>query len=260
MYNTMLVEGRGYPGFVGNGCCRREEYNFYRFPAPLPKEMKRLDTVELIIHTDEFIHPGCVRDRCCGPEPVIVKDEKKSFIIAAATNCLEPDTYYTLQIDREVPFDAFGLNTYVKVEPCGFFRGEVGLRYTKTVHEHLGEGYAIERAVFAQGLGRFEGPVAEERFEGGCGEEGGCGRGPIPADPAFPGQNYVGGYRHTNPGVLVPVLLDLHANIATGKNFSTNGYKVPGTGKPYDNRSVLYYNNDGKFVLSRNWRRRSDYA
>jgi len=257
MYDTNMREGNFYGGYpYGQGCCRPMEYNFYRWPAAAPKEMKRLDVVELIIHTDEFVYPACVPDRCCNPEEVIVKDSIDSFIIVASTNAMEPVTNYTMYMDRKVPCEAFPLDTYVKTQPAGFYRGRVGLRRTKIVHEHLPEGFALQRATYLPGLGKIDNVIYKD--EGGCGE-GDCGHGPIPSDPAFPAQHYVN-YRHGGPGMLVPVKLDLEGNIATGDNFSTGYPKLPGNGAPYNNRFVLFYNNAGEFVFHRNARRRSDFA
>jgi hypothetical protein len=124
--------------------------------------------------------------------------------------------------------------------PCGCGEhegGHEGMRDGRDGHDGLGDRLG-ERSVFVE-------------------NNPNCG---IPSDPAFPAQNFVGLGHHGRRGVLVPVVLDLHGNIANGKNFSTGPWKVPGTGLPYSNRSVLYYNNKGTFVLSRNWRRRSDFA
>jgi len=277
MYNTTNVVnyGRGY-----GGCgCHHYEVNGYAFPTPLRKEQKRLDAVQLTIHTDEIIRRECVKGPCCRPEPVIVKDEKKSFIISAATNCLEPGTYYTLQIDRETPFEAFGYDTYINVEPCGFFRGEVGLNWTKMEHFFNGfrkdgknpilggdheklEGLGAEGFDGQEGFDGFDGDgfVDGAGFDGADGFEGGLGCAGIPADPAFPAERLIGFKSRSGKGILVPVTLDLHGNIATGKNFATGRYTMPGIGRPYNNLFTLFYNNRGEFVLSRNWRRRSDYA
>ena len=239
-YRPFAFDGRRERGCECGERCG--EWNFYGFPFPLKKEQKRLDTTQLTVHTDEFVRRDWIKKGCCPPEPVIVKDEKRSFIISAATNCLEPDTYYTMQIDRETPMDAYGLDTFIRVEPCGFYRGEVGLNYTKTIH----------KACFGDGIDGE--PAEEEVLEV---EEG---IGPVPKDPAFPAQDYAGYGFKDGKGVLIPVALDLHGNLANGKNFATGRFTVPGVGRPYNNRFVLYYNNRGVFSLCRNWRRRSDYA
>ena len=148
------------------------------------------------------------------------------------------------------------MDTYINVEPCGFFRGETGLNYTKVIHElNCDEIDPI--------VGNADGDELESvEIEGGIDDrEAGRGfrHGRIPADPAFPSQNFIGcGFR--TKGILIPVTLDLHGNICTGKNFATGRCKVPGTGRPYSNTFVLYYNNAGKFVLARNCQRRSDFA
>ena len=235
----------GYDGRRGCGChgeCKCERKNFYYFPRPINKDQKRLDTTQLTIHTDEVVRKVCLKQpcECCPPEHAVFKDEKKSFIISAATNCLEPNTYYTLQIDRETPFDAYGLDTYINVEPCGFFRGEVGLNYTKLEHRGRVGNLITGEHENLETLGVNGGELGELGYGEEEFEEGYVGNGPIPKDPAYPAQNYVGcGYRRNN-GVLVPVVLDLHGNIANGKNFSTGRFTVPGVGRPYNNRFVLY--------------------
>ena len=252
--------------------CRRERVNFYTFPAPLRKHQERLDTTQLTIHEDIIKTKELAKKGCCHPELIKFSDAKKSFIISATTQRLEPGTYYTLQIDREVPISAFPLDTYISVEPCGFFRGEVGLNFTKTEHwrphEHIdplvgaGDRDRLESVEVDGGMNDHEaihgghGMMTDEHFDGG---RFGCA-GFIPRDPAFPGQEFVGCGFKSKHGILVPVVLDLHGNIATGKNFNTGRFAVPGVGHPYNNRFVLYYNNAGKFVLSRDFKRRSDFA
>jgi len=227
--------------------------------------MKRLDATQLTIHTDEVIAETVLHKGCCPPEPILVKDEKKSYIITASTECLKRGYYYTLTIDRETPFEAAPLDTYINVVPCGFHdRGEIGLNFSKTVHrKHFsgdvigGEGNTLESPEIDGGA--FDGEVGhlvDEQYDGG---RFGCA-GLIPSDPAFPGMDFVGSGYRSKEGVLIPLTLDIHGSICTGKNLSTGRFKPPGTGGPYSNRFVLFLNNAGTFVLSRNWRRRSDYA
>jgi len=214
------------------------------------------------IHTDKFVHPECIKIGCCPPEPVEKFEENKFLIVEAATACLEPDFFYTLQLNRETPFDSFPFDTFIDVVPCGFFRGEVALKYTETIFGKCGCGDGGEHEdEHMDGVEHIDG-----EHEGRCCKDGG-----IPADPAFPAQNFIGHGRHgmghkiwpigyKPKGVLVPLTLDLRGNLSFGRNLSTGRYKVPGTGLPYSNREVLYLNNNDSFVLSRNWRRRSDYA
>jgi len=233
----------------GCGCgCECKEYNFYEFPAPSRKEMKRIDTTQLTIHTDEFIRKACIKKGCCPPEPVKLVDEKKTFIISAETECLKKGYYYTLDIDRDVPYEVTGLDTFILVSPCSFKRGEIGLNFTKTIHGGCGEyGEAMS-------------------YVGGLPEDGeyvdGYADGGVPSDPAFPAQDYVcwHGFQDDGKAELIPVKLDIHGSIATGENFFTGRYKIPGVGRPYSNKFVLFLNNANEFVLSRNWHRRSDYA
>jgi hypothetical protein len=219
--------------------------------------MRRLDTTQLTIHSDIIERRETVRGECCEPVCQKVTDEKRSFIISAATECLEPGTFYTLQIDREVPIaQVEGLDTYIFVEKCGFFRGEVGLNYTTAKrHVRCGEHIGLTGEHETLESVEIDGGEHMDGFDGGC-ETHGC----IPDNPAFPGTDFVGcGYSRKN-GVLVPVVLDLLGDVANARNFSTGRFKNPGTGRPYSNTFTLFYNNAGKFVLSRNFRRRSDFA
>lgn len=244
--------------------CRRERFNFYTFPAPLGKPQERMDATQLTIHTDEIRTKELVR-KACHPELIKVEDAKKSFVISAVTRCLSPGTYFTLQIDREVPMEAFGLDTYINLEECGFMRGEVGLNYTKSIHyrphEHIDPIVGIDRerleSVEADGGindGEMGFGMADEHTHGGFG----CA-GLIPRDPARPGTDFGCGFV-SRRGILIPVVLDLHSNIATGKNFANGRFPTPGTGHPYNNKFVLYYANSGVLVLSRTASRRSDFA
>jgi len=272
MFN--LMQRHGHHSHCGCNCpCECREFNFYEFPVPLRQPQRRLDTTQLTIHEDLIVTEECIRKGCCPPELVKVKDSKKSFIISAVTECLQPNSYYTLQVDREVPIEAFPFDTYINVEDCrmNFFRGEVGLNFTKVKHwrpcEHIDpivgledrdrleslevDGSENDRLVCGHGMHG----MADEHFDGG---RFGCA-GLIPADSAFPATNFCGCGFRSKRGVLIPVVLDLHGNIATGINFSTGRFKRPGTGLPFSNRFVLFLNNAGKFVLSRNFRRRTDF-
>lgn len=255
-YDTIRHYGRGHE------CgCECQECNFYCHPRPLKKEQKRLDETLVTIHTDKFIRPECIKIGCCPPEPVKKVEENKFLIVEAATPCLEPDFFYTLQLNRETPFESFPYDSFIDVIPCGFYRGEVALKYTETIFNECGcDGDGMERHEDMEHHDGMDG------HDGECCKEGG-----IPADPAFPAQNFVG---HGHPiyarkvwpigykpkGVLIPLTLDLLGNLAFAHNLSTGHCKVPGTGLPYANRFVLYLNNNDSFVQTRNWRRRSDYA
>lgn len=254
------------------GCsCKPEILNFYRFPAPIEKKQKRLDVKQVTIHTDKNIRKACVRGACCEPESVVVKESKKSLILTACTDCLQPGEYYTLNVDREIPIEAYPYDTYINVEPDNFnsFRGEVGLVYTEVDHfgGRIGTLFDNVRdnlpSVEIDGENTYvhggEVPGTGKGFDGDH-WDGFEHNGPIPEDPAFPGSNFCGCGFRSNKGVLIPVSLDIHGNIANGRNFATGRFKNPGTGAPYNNRFVLFLNNRGEFVLSRSFRRRSDYA
>lgn len=251
--------------------CKPEVFNFYKHPAPIEKRQKLLDVKQVTIHTDKNIRKACVKGACCEPEPVTVKESKKSLVLTACTDCLKPGEYYTLNIDREIPIEAYPFDTYINVEPEDFnsFRGEVGLVYTEVDHycgkigtlfdnirDNLPSVEIDGENTYVQG-GEF--PGTGDGFDGDR-WDGFEHNGPIPEDPAFPCVPFCGCGFKANKGVLIPVSLDLHGNIANGRNFATGRFKNPGTGAPYCNRFVLFLNNRGEFVLSRSFRRRSDYA
>lgn len=262
--------GYGYKNNYDCNCdCKPEIFNFYKHPAPIEKRQKLLDVKQVTIHTDKNIRKAHVRGACCEPEPVVVKEAKKSLVLTACTDCLKPGEYYTLNVDREIPIEAYPYDTYINVEPEGFneFRGEVGLVYTEVDHFGGRVGTLFDNtrdnlpSVEIDGENTYveggEVPGTGDGYGYGYGfEHDGC----IPADPAFPGQHYCGCGFKTNKGVLIPVTLDLHGNVCNGRNFATGKFKNPGTGAPYSCRFVLFLNNRGEFVLSRSFKRRSDYA
>jgi len=220
--------------------------NFYRWPKPEPKRMRRLDTTQIVVHTDKFVGERCVPGPCCEPITVKVEEKVKSFILRAATECLEPCTYYTLDIDHPLPDGIFAAPTFIQVERCGLFQDPVKLVYTETEFP----------------LHMFDG-----RPHVGCA---------LPADPAFPNENLINGIGLENEALvkegplygplalprnmmrneetrLIPVELDLHGNTAFGDNF------VKGIGPHPATPLVLFYTNRATFSLARTWRRRTDY-
>lgn len=272
MYNNDFNRyGFGLKNNYGcNCCCKPEVFNFYKHPAPIEKRQKLLDVKQVTIHTDKNVRKACVRGACCEPEPVVIKESKKSLVLTACTDCLRPGEYYTLNVDREIPIEAYPYDTYINVEPDEFnsFRGEVGLVYTEVDHfgGKVGTLFDNERdnlpSVEIDGENTYvEGGEVPGTGDYGYGNwDGFEHKGCIPNDPAFPGAGFCGCGFKANKGVLIPVSLDLHGNIANGRNFATGRYKNPGTGAPYQNRFVLFLNNRGEFVLSRSFRRISDYA
>jgi len=246
-YNNFYPVGReygrgyGYDGGYDRGCgCKRSVFNFYRHPAPQPKVMGRLDCVQLEIHTDKFVGESHFdRGPCCEPIPVGVSESVQSFIIKAATNCLEPGTYYTLDIDHPMPDGIFADPTFIQVERCGLFQEPVKLVRTETVF-----------------------PICDFDGHDHC---------EIPADPAFPDENLIPTdvdghilehangplvlprrFRRNEETRLIPVELDLHGDTAFGDNF------VKGI-SPHPKTLVLFYTNRATFSLCRCWRRRTDY-
>jgi hypothetical protein len=203
--------------------------------------MRRLDATQVQIHTDKFVGERCFeRCGCCEPVPVAVTESVQSFIIKAATDCLEPITYYTLDINHPLPDGIFADPTFIQVEKCGLFPEAVKLIRTETIFP----------------MDKFDGHKH-------------CH---VPMDPAFPdnghgchdGEIFEDGERAAGPLLLprrrnrneetrlIPVELDLHGNTAFGDNF------VKGIG-PHPKTLVLFFTNRGTFSLCRTWRRRTDF-
>jgi len=237
-------EGYGYGHGEGCNCgCRRSVMNFYRWPKPEPRKMGRMDTRQIIIHTDKFVGEQMFdRGPCCEPIPVAVNESIQSFILRVSTECLKPGTYYTLDTDHPLPFGIFADPTFIKAEKCDLFHDPVTLVRTETIF-----------------------PMCEYNGVPKCG---------IPADPAFPNENIIGvdgeligegRFENGGPVVprtnlvgrehsrLIPVELDLHGNTAFGYNF------VEGNGVHAKTPLVLFYTNRGTFSLCRPWTRRTDY-
>jgi len=234
-------------GGHGHSCrCHKcgpcKEFNFYKWNPPIQKNMLRMDATLLTIHTNEFIRPDC-EIVCCKPVPVKKIEESSSFIITAETECLKPGYEYTLDIDHDVPFEVSGLPTFIRPIPCDFRKGPVRFNKTKTIF----------KACYGE-----DGAFTGYEFDG-YGDKCGFAT-PIPDDPSNPGDGFVDGCHHGKCNELIPVKLDLKGSLCTGENFFTGRYKIPGTGKPYSNKFVVFLNNAGEFVLCRDWRRRSDYA
>jgi len=261
MYNQTQRYYGGY-SYGGNcGCCCTPEIpNGYAFPAPIARQQQLLDTTQVTIHKDINITDTCVDRGCCGAEPVKVKTEKKSLVLSVCAECLEPSTYYTLNIDREIPPEAFPLDTYINVEPRGFYRGEVGLVKSEVEHfvSPAGVGKLFDTNRDNLASIEIDGENTYARGEDGGVNGLGYGYGGVPVDPAFPAHGGCG-FRPSPKGVLIPVTLDLHGNIATGRNFTTGRFPANGY-RPYNNKYTLFLNNRGEFSLCRPLARRSDYA
>lgn len=240
----------------GNGRCGCNNWNFYRFPRPIGKVQRLLDTTKLEIHTDEFVGESCFeRGPCCEPMPVKVEEKVKSFIIHAATDCLEPSVYYTLHINHPLPDGIFAEPTFIRVEKCGLFQDPVKLIYTKTVfpicefdkHDCVPEDPAFPDD--GQTV-NFEGDAvpsgATGFFDSNPGFIDGVGvAGPVVVPDRFRRDRH----RETR---LIPIELDLHGQTAFGNNF------VKGIG-PHPRLIQLFYTNRGTFSLVRHWWRKTDY-
>lgn len=234
MYETFYHPGTvgGYHDYKCGGM------NYYRYPRPIRREQRLLDATGIEIHTDRFVGESCFqRGPYCEPIPVKVEEKVKSFIIKAATECLEPCMYYTLHTNHPLPDGIFAEPTFIRVEKCGLFQDPVKLIYTETTF-----------------------PMCE--FDG---HPKHCS----PADPAFPDNGVDVVERDGDAPValaermehdrnrhhetrLIPVELDLHGNTAFGDNF------VKGI-SPHPKLLQLFYTNRGTFSLVRSWRRRTDY-
>jgi len=239
-----------------NNCCGGR--NFYQFPRPLRKPQRLLDTTKIEIHTDRFVGERLLdRGVCCEPIHVGVEEKIQSFILHAATECLEPGIYYTLFIDHPLPDNIFADPTFIRVEKCGIFVDPVKLVRTETT---------FPMSMF-DGLPKVGIPLDPAFPDDGCGCEDGPRRSIVDGDIVELGSDFHRdghgdhradvmrrghGSRKDNESRLIPVELDLHGNTAFGDNF------VKGIG-PHPKKLQLYYTNRGTFSLVRPWTRRTDF-
>jgi hypothetical protein len=254
------VIDRHFNGHRGDGRCNCGcgNFNAYRFPRPIGKVQRLLDTTKLEIHTDEFVGETCFqRDPCCAPIPVKVEEKVKSFIIHAATDCLEPVTYYTLHINHPLPLGIFAEPTFIRVEKCGLFQDPVKLIYTKSTFP-MCEFDGNPKCGCPPSDPAFPNDGVEVVFEGDA-----VGSGAVWGGPR--GDEFIDGVGMSGPIImpsrrrreetrLIPVELDLHGQTAFGNKF------VGRHGHPQ--LIQLFYTNRGTFSLVRPFfseNRRTDY-
>lgn len=244
------MNGMYYPSVIDRPC-QCDNWNFYRFPKPIRRVQRLLDTTKIEIHTDEFVGEDCFdMGACCEPVPVKVEKSIKSLIIHAETECLEPVTYYTLHINHPLPDGVFADPTFIRVKKCGAFKEPVKLIRTKTVFpfcHHDWCGIPSDPAFPENGVslvGNEDGMIFSDGqdvdlVDGGVVErEDGRGRSR--------------GHRHDRETRLIPVELDLHGDTAFGDSF------VKGI-SPHPKTIQLFYTNRGTFSLCRTFKRRTDF-
>jgi hypothetical protein len=143
MINRTFMSGFGRHGVVEveEVCCGG---NRYCHPNPKKKPMKRLTLIGINVHTEERIRHEKRMIDCC-EEIVKVKERVTKNVLELETECLTPDTYYTVDIDREIPECAREFDVIAEVFPCGFYRGgEVGIRFTEAIPECCGDDDGFE--------------------------------------------------------------------------------------------------------------------
>jgi len=106
--------------------CRK--HNGYCSPRPQPKRHRFIDTVKVEKFTVDFVGENCIEE-CCEPMPVGVSIKKPVLILSGVTDCIQPDVYYTFDIDRTLPIDWNALQVFLKAEPCDFRHRKVSNRF-----------------------------------------------------------------------------------------------------------------------------------
>lgn len=213
-----------------NNCCRPPvACRSYAFPLPGPKQPKHLDTIRLEEFEVKAVGESCI-EKCCQPCPVGIEVTKSVFILNEVTNCIEPDTYYFLDVNRKEPIDYGALQVFVRAEPCGFKRGPVDLQKKTVVIPYEGDDFKIT----AENLPNLYSAFLKQN---GC-EESGCGH------------NHGGGCG----GKLDFIEVDKapRGNISVGADFFGHnhcGINVRQHDYNARNQYVLYYNNAGRFEL-----------
>lgn len=216
-----------------------EVTNFYRHPRPEPKRRRFIDTVKVEKFTVNRIKESCI-EKCCEPMPVGVSVKNSALILHGITECIQPDTYYTFDLDRSVPIDFNALQVFMKIEPCemNFFHGAVELEETeitvpfcknprfKFTEENLREFYQAKY----RNVGEEE--DEEDRREN---------------------------REHRKIEEFLEVDLDLRGNIAVSGDFLRNE-RGPSPEFGRKHKYVLYMNTAGRLVLTRDCRTTRKYG
>jgi hypothetical protein len=197
-----------------------------------PKPMRFLDTVRVEKFTVKQVGESCI-EKCCQPCPVGVEVKNSVLILSAITNCIEPDIEYTFYVDRAIPIDFNALQVFIKVEPCGFFRGAVELEKTTVVVPYHGEP---DFKFTAENLKNFYRAKFMHGFKHEGKEDGVIGL----------GEHF---QREIPRFDFLEVDKDLRGNISTGSDFFRHKFGFHGVRDK--DRYVLYMNNAGRLVLQR---------
>lgn len=204
-----------------NPCCApKSACNHYHYPLPGPKPPRNLDTVRLEEFEVKAVGESCI-EKCCEPMPVKIEVAKSVFILNEVTSCIEPDTYYFLDINRKEPFDYDALQVFVRAEPCKFKRGGVDLQKKTVVIPYEGDNFRIT----ADNLPNFYGAFLKQHC--GCDEK-------------------------MESLDFIEVDKAPRGNISVGSDFfgsRHHGVRVRKHDFNANNQFVLYYNNAGRFEL-----------
>lgn len=229
-----------YENFTNPGMCMIP--NGYCHPRPQRKRMEFLNTVKVEKFTVNQVAESHIKE-CCEDVCVGVSVKNPVLILSGVTECISPDVYYTFDLDRSVPIDFNALQVFIKAEKCGFFRGSVELEETEiTIPYRLQPNFKFT----AENLKKFY----RAKLVSGCHRD--CEHGEVMDGDGL-------GYRDRNEfqdnilktAEFLEVDLDLRGNIAVSGDFlrSQWGYH-PEFGPKH--RYVLYMNNAGRLVLTRN--------
>lgn len=230
-----------------NDSCKCMVPNWYCHPRTQRKRMEFLSTVKVEKFTVNQVAESHIKE-CCDDICVKVSVKNPVLILSGVTECISPDVYYTFDLDRSVPIDFNALQTFIKAEKCGFFRGSVELEETEiTIPYRLEPNFKFT----SENLKKFY----RAKLVSGCHHKDHDNEhGEVMDGDGF-------GYRDRNEfqdnilktAEFLEVDLDLRGNIAVSGDFLRNERGMsPEFGRKH--RYVLYMNNAGRLVLTRDCR------
>lgn len=244
MYNYNYGYDQGY----GYGCNKCLIPNRYCHPRPQHKKMEFLSTVKVEKFTVNQVAESHIKE-CCDDICVGVSVKNPVLILSGVTDCISPDIYYTFDLDRSVPIDFNALQVFIKAEKCGFFRGAVELEETEiTIPYRLEPNFKFT----SENLKKF---YRAKLISGCCPHDG----------EVMDGDGF--GYRDRNEfqdnilktAEFLEVDLDLRGNVAVSGDFLRNEFgPSPEFGRKH--RYVLYMNNAGRLVLTRDCKTTRKYG
>lgn len=229
--------------------CKCEIPNGYHHPRPERRRMQFLNTVKVEKFTVNQVAESHIKE-CCEDICVGVSVKNPVLILSGVTECISPDVYYTFDLDRSVPIDFNALQVFIKAEKCGFFVGGVELEETEiTIPYRLEPNFKFT----SENLKKFY----RAKLVRACHEHD--------ENEVMDGDGF--GYRDRNEfqdniaktAEFLEVDLDLRGNIAVSGDFlrSERGFN-PEFGRKH--RFVLYMNNAGRLVLTRDCRTTRRYG